>query len=107
MIKSISGISILLGILFIFLKLIEFIDWSWWLVTLPFWGGFALILAIFILVFFFIIIKYKLNIILCFFGYHNFSEWENIDIIDNHKKRLRRKCKNCDKIEFYEIKCKL
>ncbi len=35
-----SGISIfgLLGIAFVILKLCNVIDWSWWYVTLPFWG---------------------------------------------------------------------
>lgn len=32
----------LLGIVFVTLKLTGFIDWSWWWVTLPFWGGLAL-----------------------------------------------------------------
>lgn len=36
----------LLGILFVGLKLCGVIDWSWWLVTLPFWGGWALCLAV-------------------------------------------------------------
>jgi len=27
----------LLGVLFVGLKLTGYIDWSWWLVTLPFW----------------------------------------------------------------------
>ena len=31
----------LLGIVFITLKLTGFIDWSWWLVTAPLWGGVA------------------------------------------------------------------
>lgn len=34
----------LLGIVFIVLKLTGFIDWSWWLVTLPLWGGAAIVL---------------------------------------------------------------
>ena len=38
----------LLGILFVGLKLTGFIDWSWALVTLPFWGLSAL-LVIFVL----------------------------------------------------------
>jgi len=33
-----------LGIVFITLKLVGVIGWSWWLVTLPFWGGAALFL---------------------------------------------------------------
>lgn len=36
----------LLGIVFVTLKLCGVIDWSWWWVTAPFWGGFALLLAI-------------------------------------------------------------
>lgn len=36
----------LLGLLFLGLKLGHVIDWSWWLVTLPFWGGAALIGAL-------------------------------------------------------------
>lgn len=31
----------LLGLLFVGLKLTGFIDWSWWWVTAPFWGGAA------------------------------------------------------------------
>ena len=31
----------LLGIVFITLKLTGFIDWSWWWVTAPLWGGVA------------------------------------------------------------------
>ena len=35
----------LLGVLFVGLKLAHVTKGSWW-VTLPFWGGFALVLAI-------------------------------------------------------------
>lgn len=42
----------LLGIAFIVLKLCSVIDWSWWVVTLPLWGGLALVLAIFLVVVF-------------------------------------------------------
>lgn len=38
----------LLGLIFVTLKLCSVITWSWWWVTLPFWGGLALGLAIFI-----------------------------------------------------------
>ena len=43
----------LLAVLFIALKLTEVITWSWWLVTMPLWGGaaFALIAFIVTLVF--------------------------------------------------------
>jgi hypothetical protein len=42
--SSSSGIGVLglLGVLFTGLKLAGIINWNWWLVTLPFWGGFAL-----------------------------------------------------------------
>lgn len=37
----------LLGILFIALKLMGYITWSWWWVLAPFWIGFAFVAAIF------------------------------------------------------------
>jgi hypothetical protein len=40
------GVLGLLGVVFVTLKLTGYIDWSWWWVTAPFWGGFALALAI-------------------------------------------------------------
>ena len=41
--NSSGGVSIigLLGVLFIGLKLTHYIDWSWWWVLAPFWGGLA------------------------------------------------------------------
>jgi phosphoglycerol transferase MdoB-like AlkP superfamily enzyme len=41
-----SGVNsiYLLGVAFIVLKLTSVIDWSWWWVTVPFWGGIALLL---------------------------------------------------------------
>lgn len=36
----------LLGILFIGLKLTGYIDWSWWWVTAPLWGGLVVIFAV-------------------------------------------------------------
>lgn len=42
---SISTLG-LLGIVFIVLKLTKVIDWSWWYVTLPFWGGIAISLVV-------------------------------------------------------------
>lgn len=36
----------LLGVLFVGLKLTGFINWSWWWVTLPFWGGLAFFIAL-------------------------------------------------------------
>ena len=40
----------LLGVVFVALKLCGFIDWSWWIVTLPFWGGPAIVIAVGLLV---------------------------------------------------------
>lgn len=45
------GILGLLGVLFVGLKLAGIITWSWWYVTLPFWGGAALVLGILLIVF--------------------------------------------------------
>lgn len=39
----------LLGVLFVGLKLMGYIAWSWWWVTLPFWGGAALAIVAFLL----------------------------------------------------------
>lgn len=44
------GLFGILGIIFIVLKLIGTITWSWWLVLLPFYGGFvvgALLIVLF------------------------------------------------------------
>jgi len=39
-----------LGIVFITLKLMGYIDWSWWYVTLPLWGGVAIGLSLILIV---------------------------------------------------------
>lgn len=44
------GVLGLLGIAFIVLKLVGVIDWSWWLVTLPFYGPVILLIIILIIV---------------------------------------------------------
>ena len=46
--SSSSGIGVIgmLGILFVGLKLTGYINWSWWLITLPFWGGLAVVLLV-------------------------------------------------------------
>ena len=43
-----GGIGVLgvLGVVFVVLKLTHVITWSWWYVTLPFWGGIALVLIV-------------------------------------------------------------
>jgi hypothetical protein len=40
------GVLGLLGVVFVTLKLCGVIDWSWWYVTLPFYGPLALVLAV-------------------------------------------------------------
>lgn len=37
------GIFGLLGVLFVALKLIGYITWSWWLVLLPFYSGLVIV----------------------------------------------------------------
>jgi len=48
--SSSGGIGVLglLGVCFVVLKLTHVIAWSWWWVTLPFWGGFALLIVGFV-----------------------------------------------------------
>jgi len=50
--SSSSGIGVfgLLGVVFVTLKLTGVIGWSWWWVTVPFWGGLALVVAVFLLI---------------------------------------------------------
>lgn len=43
-----SNILGLLGVIFITLKLCGVIAWSWWLVTMPLWGGIACVLVMMI-----------------------------------------------------------
>ena len=46
--STIGGIGVIgaLGIVFVVLKLCGVINWSWWLVTLPFWGVAAIAASI-------------------------------------------------------------
>lgn len=46
--SSSGGIGVLGAtfLVFLVLKLTNYIDWSWWWVTAPLWGGFALVLGI-------------------------------------------------------------
>lgn len=46
--KTSGGVSFLglLFITFLVLKLTHVIDWSWWWVTAPLWGGFAILSVI-------------------------------------------------------------
>ena len=47
---SCGGFSSLLTILFIALKLLDKIDWSWWWILSPLWISFGLVIAIFIII---------------------------------------------------------
>jgi hypothetical protein len=62
--NSSGGIGFLglLGIVFITLKLTGYINWSWWLVTLPIWGGFAIFLAVIAIWLGLLLIKYFLKL---------------------------------------------
>jgi hypothetical protein len=46
-----GGVSLLgaMFLIFLILKLCKVIDWSWWLVTYPLWGPFALIVLVFMI----------------------------------------------------------
>lgn len=46
--SSSGGIGVLglLGVAFVVLKLCGVISWSWWLVTAPFWAGFAILIIV-------------------------------------------------------------
>jgi hypothetical protein len=46
------GLGTILFLIFLVLKLTNYIDWSWWWVTAPLWGGFALIFLIALIVVF-------------------------------------------------------
>ena len=53
------GFTGLLALLFIALKLLNVIDWSWWWVLAPLWGGLAIGLVILLTAFVVIIISDK------------------------------------------------
>jgi len=59
--SSSSGISTvgLLGVVFIVLKLCKVINWSWWWVTAPFWGGLAIGILILLIYLLFLFISKK------------------------------------------------
>lgn len=42
------GFSSLLGLVFIALKLMGYIDWAWWVVLAPIWGQLVLIAVLFV-----------------------------------------------------------
>jgi len=56
---NVIGVSTLglLGVAFVVLKLTNVITWSWWWVTLPFWGGFALAISVVLIVLIVMLLK--------------------------------------------------
>jgi predicted Co/Zn/Cd cation transporter (cation efflux family) len=44
------GLSGVLFIVFLVLKLTDVIDWSWWWVTAPLWGPLALVLSVLVVI---------------------------------------------------------
>ena len=44
------GLSGMLFLVFLVLKLMGYIDWSWWWVTAPLWVGLAAVLAVLLLI---------------------------------------------------------
>ncbi len=46
---------------FVTLKLTGYISWSWWWVTAPLWGGFALFFIIIIFIFLILFLTYLLS----------------------------------------------
>lgn len=57
----------LLGIVFVTLKLCDVIDWSWWLVSIPFWINCALGIAIATVVLLFTMLSIWLAFIISLF----------------------------------------
>jgi hypothetical protein len=55
------GLFGLLGLLFIGLKLTGYIDWSWWLVLLPIYGGLVLFASLIALSFVMVFILYLMG----------------------------------------------
>jgi uncharacterized membrane protein YtjA (UPF0391 family) len=45
------GLASVLFVVFLILKLTGNIDWSWWWVTAPLWGGFALVILVILVIF--------------------------------------------------------
>ena len=43
------GFFSLLALIFVTLKLLNYIDWSWWLVLLPAYGGLVILLILFLI----------------------------------------------------------
>lgn len=79
-----SGVSFLglLTLLFIGLKLTDYVDWSWWWVTAPLWGPLAaplaLVLGLIVLIFLFAVTALPI-----------FLAWEAVDRYMTRRHRRR------------------
>ena len=51
------GFGSVLFLIFLTLKLANVINWSWWWVTAPLWGGFAIVAAIALIAMIVLILK--------------------------------------------------
>ena len=38
----------------------------------------------------------------CFLGFHEYSKWEHVKLLNKSQERLKRKCNNCGKFNFYD-----
>ena len=57
-----QGVLGLLGIAFVVLKLLGAINWSWWWVTVPFWGPVVVVLILLLIILLISSISVWLNI---------------------------------------------
>ena len=48
--QTVFWFLLLTGLVFVVLRILGFIKWSWWLVMLPWWGGLLSVFAIFLFI---------------------------------------------------------
>ncbi len=69
------GLLGLLGLLFVGLKLGGVINWSWWYVTMPFWGSFAVLIVALTIVGFIALVTLVLALIVEQFNNRKERKW--------------------------------
>lgn len=37
----------------------------------------------------------------CYFGFHNYGNWEHIGIVNKYQEKLKRRCSCCGKLHYY------
>ena len=84
------GVAGLLGVAFVVLKLCGVIDWSWWWVTAPFWGGAALGLVIIILM--------VLGGVALTLSAHAMERIQMVRALRSAEKRLKRSRESCKRL---------